>query len=85
MKNSSPIYIVENISSFGQGSKEYSADYPDLPSPVLTASKDRGETSIKQTKNILEEQLLSRQLVEVPNKGKCFVTMQTVQRKLNAL
>lgn len=83
MKNSSPIYIVENISSFGQGSKEYPADYPDLPSPVLTALKDRGETSIKQTKNILEEQLLSRQLVEVPNKGKCFITINSTTDGLN--
>lgn len=83
LKKSSSIYIVEKISSFGQGSKEQSDNYPDLPSPNLTVFNDRGNTSIKQTKDILEEQLTSRPLVEVPGKGKCFITVNSTTDGLN--
>ncbi|MEE0959637.1 MAG: AAA family ATPase, partial [Lachnospiraceae bacterium] len=75
MKKFSAIYIVETISSFGQGSKKQSDNYQELPSPNLTVLSDRGETSIKHLKNTIEDQLSSRPLIEIPGKGNCFVTV----------
>lgn len=75
MEKSSSIYIVENYSPFGQGSKKQLDYSPESPSPNLTVLRDKGVTSIKHLKDTIEEQLISRPLIEIPGKGKCFVTV----------
>lgn len=70
----SPIYIEKTSSTFGQGTKDQLINYPELPSPELTVLNNE-PNKVRNLKDVLERQLTSRQINNIPDKGKCFITV----------